>query len=91
MTNYAERRRFERLIITEATVAVDESGFQLGRVLQASGGGMQLHAFSSEATARMKLGTRMEVTVVEPSLKTTNSFNVEVRHVDGLTIGMEFI
>ncbi len=88
---YDERRRFERLKITDKTVAVDESGFQLGRVSTAGGGGMQVDTVSSEALNKLKPGTKLIITVVEPGTATTNSFKVEVRYVDGYSVGMEFL
>ncbi len=91
MSVQENRRRFARIEITENTVAVDETGFQLGHVRQASGGGMKVIADSLAAAQRMPLGKQMEITVVEPSTSTSNSFNVEIRHVDGVTIGMEFL
>ncbi len=91
MTFTDDRRKFSRLEITEAAVAVDESGFKLGRVSEASGGGMKIEAASMEAMQRMKLGTRMVVTVVEPGNATTNSFNVEVRYSSAMVVGMEFV
>jgi hypothetical protein len=85
------RRRFERLQLTEAAIAVDETGYQLGRVSAASGGGMQVDAPSPEALERMKSGARLSVTVVEPSSATTNSFDIEVCYVHGNSVGMKFV
>lgn len=89
--SHDDRRQYSRLELSEAAVAVDDTGFQLGRILQVSGGGMQVLAASQEALAKMKHGSRMLVTVVEPGSATTNSFNVEIRHVEGDTIGMQFL
>jgi len=91
MTLHDDRRRFSRLELSEAAIAVDATGFQLGRVSQASGGGMQVDAASKEALARMKSGTRMAVTVVEPGSATTNTFDVEIRYITGSAVGMQFI
>ena len=85
------RRRFARLKLTEKTIAVDESGYQLGRVSQASGGGMQVDATVPEALKRMTIGTVLMVSVVEPTLATTNVFRVEVRYVTGFSVGMQFV
>jgi hypothetical protein len=84
------RRRFERLELTEATIAVDETGYQLGRVSAAGGGGMQVDAPSPEALEHMKSGTKLTVTVVEPTSATTNMFDVEVCYVHGNSVGMKF-
>jgi hypothetical protein len=85
------RRRFERLQLTEAAIAVDETGYQLGRVAAASGGGMQVDALSSEALEHMKSGSKLSVTVVEPTSATTNSFDVEVCYIHGNSVGMKFL
>jgi hypothetical protein len=85
------RRRFERLALTEATIAVDASGYQLGKVSQAGGGGIQVDASSADALEHMKSGSRMSVTVVEPNSATTNTFDVEVCYVEGLSVGMKFL
>jgi len=90
-TAYENRRRFARLQLTEAAVAVDDSGFQLGRVSKAGGGGMQVDANTTDAMSRMTFGRRLLVTVVEPTSSTTNSFNVEVRYIDGNSVGMQFL
>jgi hypothetical protein len=85
------RRRFARLHITEKTVAVDEFGYQLGRVSQASGGGMQVDAASPEALGRMQAGAILMISVVEPTTATTNVFRVEVRYITGSSVGMQFV
>ena len=85
------RRRFERLNLTEAAFAVDDSGYQLGKVSRAGGGGMQVDAPSKDALDHMKSGSRLSVTVVEPSTATTNTFDVEVCYVDGQSVGMKFL
>jgi len=85
------RRRFERLHLSEDAIAVDETGYQLGRVSSAGGGGLQVVAASADALDRMKSGVRMRVTVVEPGSATTNTFDVEVRYVEGNSVGMQFL
>ncbi len=87
----ANRRQFERLEITEHAVAVNEKGLQLGPVTEASGGGMLVNASNPEALALMPVGRRMRVTVVEPNLGTSNSFDVEILYVHGNDVGMKFI
>ena len=91
MNAHENRRRFARLKITEATIAVDETGYQLGHVSQASGGGMLVDANSADALSRMPEGRALTVTVVEPTSATTNTFNVEVRYITGTSVGMEFL
>lgn len=91
MDAYENRRRFARLKITESTFAVDETGYRLGHVAQASGGGMQVNADSADALAHMPEGRSLMVTVVEPTSATTNTFNVRVRYITGNSVGMEFV
>ncbi len=90
-THTEERRRFTRLELTEDAFAVDENGVKLGRVSQAGGGGMQVEALSEAVLCRMPQGARMRLTVVEPTTGTANAMSVEIRHVDGLSVGMEFV
>jgi PilZ domain len=85
------RRRFARLKLSEAAIAIDDSGYQLGRVSLASGGGMQVDSNSPEALQRMKSGTRMTISVVEPGSATTNTFSVEVLYISGSSVGMQFV
>lgn len=85
------RRRFIRLDMTESTIAVDDSGFQLGQVSQASGGGMLVIAASREALLRMPIGSRLLITIVEPETGTSNGMKVEVRYVQENSVGMEFV
>ncbi len=85
------RRQYQRIHMTEDAVAVDDTGLQLGRVLQASGGGMQVDAASHDALQRMRIGARLRVTIVEPGSGTTNTMDVEVRHIAGTLVGMQFV
>ena len=91
MSNHDDRRQFSRLEMSEAAVAVDETGFQFGRVLEVSGGGLQIDAASKEAIDRLPKGARLTITIVEPGSATANSINVEVRHVNGSLIGLMFV
>jgi hypothetical protein len=86
-----DRRRFSREELTESAIAVDDSGFHLGRVSQASGGGMQVQAASEEAKRRMPIGARLHITIVEPRTGTSNAMNVEVRYIDNDSVGMQFV
>lgn len=86
-----ERRQFERLSLEEKVIAVDDTGMQLGVVSLAGGGGMQIEASSATAVLRMKLGSHLRVTIVEPSSGTTNTIDVEVRFAQGNTFGVQFV
>jgi hypothetical protein len=89
------RRQYDRLQLSEAAYAVDESGRQLGKVSQASGGGMLIIAkdaggYTSEAEAP-EIGTRFTVTIMEPYTQTSNTVDVIVRYKDGAKVGVEFV
>lgn len=89
------RRQFDRLQISEAAYAVDETGRQLGKVSQASGGGMLIvtndaagYVSETEAPA---VGERLTVTIMEPHTQTSNVLHVVVRYKDGANVGLEFV
>ncbi len=83
-----ERRAFQRFPISDHAVAVDEQGKTLGRVSMAGGGGMTIHADSAAVAQRLTPGTKLQVTVVEPDNKVSNTVNVEVRYSKGSEIGV---
>lgn len=85
------RRKFERMELTERAIAVDESGTQLGAVTEASGGGMLLTLLDEKLLASMQPGRRMRVTVVEPDLGTANTLDVEIRYVHENKVGVQFV
>lgn len=89
------RRQYDRLQISEAAYAVDETGRQLGKVSQASGGGMLVltrdsAGYAAEAEAP-EVGTRFTVTIMEPHTQTSNVLHVIVRYKDGAKVGLEFV
>jgi len=86
-----DRRRYRRLELTEDAFAVDDTGVKLGRVSHAGGGGMQVEAESEDVLRRMVAGARMRLTIVEPTTGTANAMSVEVKHVVGLSVGMQFV
>jgi PilZ domain len=83
------RRRFERLSLPEEAIALDQAGHHLGRVCQVSGGGFLI--YPALAVARMPVGQRMTITVVEPPSNTSNSVNVEVRYHNRGAVGVSFV
>ncbi|HWR37835.1 MAG TPA: PilZ domain-containing protein [Clostridia bacterium] len=90
-TMHDDRRKFERLNLTEHAVAVDENGLQLGRVAQASGGGMLIYANSAQILAELPKGRRMRIHIVEPASGTTTMMDVEVLYVHDAYVGMGFV
>jgi hypothetical protein len=89
------RRQFDRLQLSEAAYAVSEDGRQLGKVSQASGGGMLIISrdaggYTSEAEAPA-VGERFTVTIMEPHSQTASRMDVIVRYKDGAKTGVEFV
>jgi hypothetical protein len=86
-----ERRAFARFPISEHAVAMDDKGATLGRVSTAGGGGMTIHAADAAVAERLEPGRKLQITVVEPENKVSNTVNVEVRYRQGSEIGVQFI
>jgi hypothetical protein len=89
------RRQFDRLQLSEAAYAVGEDGRQLGKVSQASGGGMLILSrdsggYTAEAEAP-EVGERFTVTIMEPHSQTSNRLDVIVRYKDKEKTGLEFV
>ena len=85
------RRKFERLELTEAAYAVDASGRELGKVTQASGGGMMIKPKSAEIAKSLPQGERVTITVMEPSSQTQHTLDMVVRYSSAEQIGLEFV
>lgn len=85
------RRKFERLVIPEHAVAIDENGRQLGRVKEAGGGGMLITADSGEILRELTVGRCLRVTIVEPQSGTATVMDVEVKYATDSGVGMEFV
>jgi hypothetical protein len=86
-----ERRAFQRFVISDRAIAVDEQGTKLGRVSMAGGGGMTIHADSAVIAEELAPGRKLEITVVEPDNKVSNTINVEIRYRKGTEVGAQFI
>lgn len=85
------RRRFERLSISEDALALDAAGQQLGRISQVSGGGFLIYPASAVALQQLPVGRRLTVTVVEPGSKSRNSVDVEVLYHKESAVGVSFV
>lgn len=90
-TTYGNRRQYQRLDLTEDTLAIDLKGLELGRVSRAGGGGIQVMASSPEALVLMAVGNRMKLAVVEPATGTRTVVEVEVKFANGSCVGMQFV
>lgn len=88
--NDLNRRQWQRLEITEPTVALDAQGRELGKIIQASGGGIALVA-NSDVIDELFVGQTYRLTIVETVSKTQNTIDVVIRHNDGERIGLEFV
>lgn len=84
------RRQWQRLEITEPTVALDAQGRELGKIIQASGGGIALVPNATIAE-ELNVGQIYRLTIVELVSKTQNTIDVVIRHNDGERIGLEFV
>jgi hypothetical protein len=85
------RRRYVRLDVTEETVAVDARGREIGKVTQASGGGITVQAPSTAVADGLEIGERMQVTVMEPKTQTRNTIDVVLRRNSDRDLGFEFV
>jgi hypothetical protein len=71
--------------------ATDAHGNELGRVVQISGGGLQLNPASPWARVSLAKGQRLVVTVAEPSTGNNTGVSVEVRYIRSHCIGLRFL
>jgi|SRR4051812_24641176 hypothetical protein len=85
------RRKFERLELTEAAYAVDAVGRELGKVTQASGGGMMIKPKSADIAKSLPQGERVTITVMEPTSQTQHTLDMVVRYSSPEHIGLEFV
>ena len=85
------RRRYVRLDVTEETVAIDARGRRIGKVTQASGGGITVIAPDQTTADGLSIGERLQVTVMEPKTQTRNTIDVVLRRKSGNQLGFEFV
>jgi hypothetical protein len=90
MTEGIDRRQFKRIPV-EGAVAIDSDGRELGKVSQASGGGMMIYPPNRDIADSLTLGQRLQVTIMEPDSQTANTIDVVIRYHDGEKIGFEFV
>ena len=83
----SERRHFKRMEMHGA-LALDALGRKIGPVVEVSGGGMMVGV--GEDSARLLIGTRFTVTIVEES-GLRQSVDVEVRHQGQASVGLKFV
>lgn len=85
------RRRHERLAMDEHAVAMDSKGAQIGKVIQAGGGGMTVESGTEDQAKRFPIGERMRITVLEPQSQTQNTIDAILRRRVGAQLGFEFV
>jgi len=85
------RRKHERLDVTETTIALDAAGHEIGHVLQASGGGITVEASSEALAGKFEIGERLRITIVEPGTGTRNTIDMVIRRRSGKQLGFEFV
>ena len=86
-----DRRQFQRIALENDAIAIDKSGRELGKVLQASGGGMLIQPTKADVAKTISAGDHLQVTVLEPGTQTSHTIDVVVRFNDGKQIGIEFL
>lgn len=86
-----DRRKFDRIELTEDAIAIDENGRELGKVRQAGGGGMLIIMAGEDVASTLKMGDRMRITVAEPKSQTSHTIDIVVRYHDKNQIGCEFV
>jgi hypothetical protein len=89
MADFRDRRQFERLLLPDDAVALDESGRRLGRVSQAGGGGMLI--LLEVPAAEFQVGQRLRVTVLEPATSIMHTLDIRVRYLHSDSLGVEFV
>jgi hypothetical protein len=85
-----ERRRFERVELTEDVYAHDETGRRLGLVTHVSGGGMRVFLENDDQVNAFVHGQEMDLTLVEQN-GTRTELHVRVVYVNACDVGLEFI
>jgi hypothetical protein len=87
----SNRRQFERLAISGEAIAIGEDGRKLGLVSYAGGGGMTIALDPAHDKAMFVLGSRLRVTVEEPSTGIRHNVLVAVKYVQDGHLGVEFV
>lgn len=90
-TPLPERREFERVGLPATAFAVDAEGNDMGRVVEISGGGLQLNPASPWARVSLAKGQRLVITVVEPTTGNKTDMSVEIRYIRSHTVGLRFL
>jgi len=90
-TSTIDRRRFRRLEMTDNALVVDGAGKELGRVSQASGGGMMILTATMEIADSLKIGQELLVCVIEPENDVQTKIDIIVRYKEKDMVGVEFV
>ena len=90
-SEHLDRRQFQRLTLSDDAIAVDKDGRELGKVTQASGGGMMVIPKSADISKSRAQGERLQITVREPGSQTQHTMDMVVRYCSPQKIGLEFV
>lgn len=87
-SSYDDRRRFNRYAIPEDALIADAGGRQIGRVIEAGGGGMLIRMNPGESSPMS--GYEWTITVCEPGSSNRQELTVTIRYRKGDDLGVEF-
>jgi hypothetical protein len=87
-TSYDDRRRFNRYSIPEDALVADAGGRNVGRVIEAGGGGMLIRMNAGEPSP--VAGSEWMLTITEPGSRNRQELRVTVRYRKGDDLGVEF-
>lgn len=90
-TQRMDRREFERIDLPATAFARNMVGQELGRVVDISGGGLQLNPAAPWARVYLTKGQQLVITIVEPTTGNQTDVAVEVRYIRSNCIGLRFL
>jgi hypothetical protein len=85
-----ERRRYERMELSEDAYVQDKNGRRLGLVSHVSGGGLRIFLENDEQLEAFAPEQEMDLIVVEES-GTRTEVHVRVVYVNAYDVGLEFV
>jgi hypothetical protein len=86
-----DRREFGRIELPATAFALSALGKELGRVVEISGGGLQLNPATPWARVSLTKGQQLVISIVEPATVNQTDVAVEVRYICSRCIGLRFL
>ncbi len=86
-----DRREFGRIELPATAFALSVLGKELGRVVEISGGGLQLNPATAWARVFLTKGQQLVISIVEPATANQTDVAVEVRYIRSHCIGLRFL